>query len=80
MRTLLRILMLLMFSLTLALAGCAMTPKIQLSASDMAMEVKSKVPFCPVDYSPDGNSVVTERGRWDREALGSDRRQGGDEI
>ena len=60
MHTLLRILMLFAAFLTLALAGCAITPKIQLSTSDMAMEVKSKVPFVlAVDYSPDGKSVVT---------------------
>jgi WD40 repeat protein len=51
---------LLMLSLTLALVGCATTPQIQLSTSDMAMEVKSKVsPVTAVDYSPDGKSVAS---------------------
>ncbi len=51
---------LLMFSLTLALGGCATTPQIQLSTSGMAMEVKSKVsPVVAVDFSPDGNSVAS---------------------
>lgn len=51
---------LLMLSLTLALVGCATTPQIQLSASGMAMEVKSKVsPVGAVDFSPDGNSVAS---------------------
>ena len=51
---------LLLISLLLALVGCATTPQIQLSSSDMAMQVKSKVsPVTAVDFSPDGNSVAS---------------------
>ena len=50
----------LILSLALLVAGCAVTPKIQLKAGDMTMDVKSKVPpVVVVDYSPDGKTIVT---------------------
>lgn len=50
----------LMLPIAFLLGGCATTPQIQISASDMAMEVKSKVsPVGTVDFSPDGNSVAS---------------------
>jgi len=42
------------------LASCAATPKIYLKAANMTMEVKDKAPYIEaVDYSPDGESVVS---------------------
>jgi len=51
-------------SLTFALVGCAVTPKITLNTGDMVMEVTSKAPLVSaVAYAPDGKSVVS--GGWD---------------
>lgn len=50
----------LMLLLATLVGGCAVTPKIQLNAGDMTMEVKKEVPLVTVaDYSPDGKSIVT---------------------
>lgn len=50
----------LMLSVAIILGGCAATPKIQLSKSNMGMELKSKAPLVSgVDYSKDGKSVVS---------------------
>ena len=50
----------LLLSPAILLGGCAVAPKIQLKATDMTMEMKSKVPLIAVvDYSPDGKSIVS---------------------
>ena len=44
----------LFLALTLALVGCAATPRIHLKAGDMSMEVTNKAPFVmSIAYSPD---------------------------
>lgn len=45
--------------LALALAGCSATPVVQVTSSDMTMEVKSKVSLVfRTDYSPDGRNIA----------------------
>jgi WD40 repeat protein len=44
----------------ICLASCAATPKIYVKTANMAMEVKSKVPYVEaVDYSSDGKSIIS---------------------
>ena len=46
--------------LAILMSACAVKPKIQLSADEMKMEVKSKVPLVTVvDYAPDGKTIAT---------------------